>query len=387
MKKYGKTKQHAKDVREKQKCNRLQKPVANRLYKNTVFQMLFHQKKELLELYNGLNRSHYTNEEDLKIVTLENAVYMSMKNDLAFVLDMRLHMYEHQSTHNPNIPLRDLFYVSQEYQTLVDKKTLYGSRPVRIPAPRFVVFYNGTVKQPERQWMRLSDLYEVPEENPVLELKVLVLNINRGNNEELTEKCKTLKEYMLYIERIRYYVDVEKKSLQDAVETAVEECIKEGILADFLRKNKAEAIAVSIFEYDEEKELKLLREAEREYGRDEERIANIRKMVKKLNITVEQAMDMLDVPQKDRKNVMDMYRIDFGEENTVSIFEYDEEKELRLLREAEREYGIEIGMEKGKEEERVANIKKVMINLNLTAEQAMDVLEIPEEKREEYSRL
>ena len=110
-------------------------------------------------------------------------------------------------------------------------------------------------------------------------------------------------------------------------------------------------------------------------------------MVKKLNITVEQAMDMLDVPQKDRKNVMDMYRIDFGEENTVSIFEYDEEKELRLLREAEREYGIEIGMEKGKEEERVANIKKVMINLNLTAEQAMDVLEIPEEKREEYSRL
>ena len=106
----------------------------------------------------------------------------------------------------------------------------------------------------------------IPEENPVLELKVLVLNINRGNNEELTEKCKTLKEYMLYIERIRYYIDVEKKSLQDAVETAVDECIREGILADFLRKNKAEAIAVSIFEYDEEKELKLLRESEREYG-------------------------------------------------------------------------------------------------------------------------
>lgn len=308
MKRYGKTKYHAKDLREQQKSNRLQKTAVNRTYKNTVFQMLFHQKKELLELYNGLNRSHYTNEEDLKIVTLENAVYMSMKNDLAFVLDMRLHMYEHQSTHNPNISLRDLFYVSQEYQSLVDKKSLYGSKVVRIPAPRFVVFYNGTTKQPQRRWMRLSDLYEIPEENPMLELKVLVLNINRGNNEELTEKCKTLKEYMLYIERIRYYKEDEKKSLQEAVETAVDECIKEGILADFLRKNKAEAIAVSIFEYDEEKELKLLRESEREYGieigRDEECIANIKKMKVNLNLTVEQVMDVLEIPEEKRREYL-----------------------------------------------------------------------------------
>ena len=251
MKRYGKTKYHAKDLREQQKSSRLQRTAGSITYKNTVFQMLFYQKKELLELYNGLNRSHYTNEEDLKIVTLENAVYMSMKNDFAFVLDMRLHMYEHQSTHNPNIPLKDLFYVSQEYQALVDRKSLYGSKAVRIPAPRFAVFYNGTTKQPERRWMRLSDLYEIPQEDLVLELKVLVLNINRGNNEELTEKCKTLKEYMLYMERIRYYIDIEKKSLQDAVETAVDDCIKEGILDDFLRKNKDEAIVVSIFEYEE----------------------------------------------------------------------------------------------------------------------------------------
>lgn len=300
MKRYGKTKYHAKDLRERQKSNRLQRVAVNRMYKNTVFQMVFHQKKELLELYNGLNSSHYTNEEDLIIVTLENAVYMSMKNDLAFVLDMRLHMYEHQSSHNPNIPLRDLFYVSQEYQSLVDKKTLYGSKAVKIPAPRFVVFYNGTAKQPERQWMKLSDLYELPEDNIMLELKVLVLNINRGNNEELTEKCKTLKEYMLYIERIRYYVDREKKSLQDAVETVVEECIKEGILADFLRKNKAEAIAVSIFEYDEEKEIRLIREAER----DMEKIENMKLMMKNLNLTAEQAMDALEIPKEKRREYL-----------------------------------------------------------------------------------
>ena len=109
---------------------------------------------------------------------------------------------------------------------------------------------------------------------------------------------------MMYIERIRYYVEGEKKSLQDAVETAVDECIKEGILADFLRKNKAEAIAVSIFEYDEEKELKLLRESEREYGMDEACIANIRKMMKNLNLTAEQAMDILEVPVEKRREYL-----------------------------------------------------------------------------------
>ena len=272
-------------------------PVANREYKNTLFQMLFHQKKELLSLYNALNNSEYSNENDLQIVTLKNAVYMSMKNDLAFILDLHLHMYEHQSTQNPNMPLRDLFYVSQEYQKLVSEQSLYSSKMVKIPAPRFVVFYNGTQKQPEVQWMRLSDLYELPEENPMLELQVLVLNINHGNNEKLKEKCRTLQEYMLYIEKIRYYVTIEKKSLEDAVEIAVNECIRENILAAFLREHRAEAIAVSIFEYDAEKEMRLFRKAEREVGREEgrkigreegreegmckERISAIQRMLKK----------------------------------------------------------------------------------------------------------
>ena len=119
--------------------------------------------------------------------------------------------------------------------------------------------------------MKLSDLYELPEENPMLELQVLVLNINQGNNNELKEKCTTLQEYMLYVERIRYYIDKEQKTLQDAVEIAVDECIKENILAKFLRENKAEAIAVSIFEYDAEKEMRLFRKAEREVGREEGR--------------------------------------------------------------------------------------------------------------------
>ena len=118
------------------------KIIANREYKSTVFSMLFKEKKLLLGLYNALNGSNYTDEEELELVTLENAIYMSMKNDLAFILDCKLTLYEHQSTPNPNMPLRDLFYVAKQYEKLVSTKTLYSTRSVIIPAPHFVVFYN-----------------------------------------------------------------------------------------------------------------------------------------------------------------------------------------------------------------------------------------------------
>ena len=107
---------------------------ANRQYKDTVFRMLFSDKKNLLSLYNAINRTSYTDLEQLEIVTLENAVYMGVKNDLAFIVDMGLFLYEHQSTYNPNMPLRDLFYISREYQKLVDQKSLYSSTLQKIPA-------------------------------------------------------------------------------------------------------------------------------------------------------------------------------------------------------------------------------------------------------------
>lgn len=116
---------------------------ANRKYKDTVFRMLFSDKERMLELYNAVSGRHYENPDELQIVTLENAVYMGMKNDLAFLLDTGIYLYEHQSTINPNMPLRDLFYISSEYNGLVDKKSLYSSTVQKIPAPNFVVFYNG----------------------------------------------------------------------------------------------------------------------------------------------------------------------------------------------------------------------------------------------------
>ena len=233
--------------------------------------MLFKDKDKLLTLYNALNKSNYQNKDELEIVTLENAIYMTMKNDLAFILDCRLTLYEHQSTTNPNMPLRDLFYVSREYEKLVKNTSLYSSRSIRIPAPHFIFFYNGIKNQPERTMLKLSDLYQVQEEEPMLELQVLMLNINDGNNEELKESCQVLKDYMLYVNRVRENLYQRKMTLNDAVETAVTECIKEGILEDFFRENRGEVVPMSIFEFDEEREWRLIREAEYRYGLEDGR--------------------------------------------------------------------------------------------------------------------
>ena len=106
----------------------------NRNHKDTVFRMLFREKKELLSLYNAMNGSAYTNPDELRIVTLENAVYMSMKNDLAFLADFHLYLYEHQSTVNSNMPLRFLQYVAREYEKLTGEDSLYRRKRIALPA-------------------------------------------------------------------------------------------------------------------------------------------------------------------------------------------------------------------------------------------------------------
>ena len=242
-------------------------PAANRQYKDTVFRMLFSEKENLLSLYNAVTGNAYQNADDLKIVTLENAIYMGMKNDLAFMLETNIYLYEHQSTLNPNIPLRDLIYIGIEYQQYVDDKSLYSSRLQKIPAPKFMVFYNGTDAVDDRVELRLSNAYEHLAGEPDLELKVLMLNVNEGHNKELMEQCQTLKEYAIYVARVRKYTS--EMNLNDAVARAIGECIKEGILVEFLRKNRSEVKMVSILEYDKEWEEKKLRKAEYEAGRSE----------------------------------------------------------------------------------------------------------------------
>ena len=238
-----------------------------RNYKDTLFRMIFSDKEALLSLYNAMSGNDYDDPDELEIVTLENAIYMNKKNDLAFVIDSSLNLYEHQSTDSLNLPMRNLFYISRELEKLTRQQSLYSPKRVMVPTPRFIVFYNGKDTSWERKVEKLSDSYEQKMDNPELELKVTMLNINFGKNSELMKKCKTLFEYMQYVEKVRKYTAI--MSISQAVERAVNESIKEGILADFLLKNKAEAVQMSIFEYDEEKEMKLIRRDMMEIGREQ----------------------------------------------------------------------------------------------------------------------
>ena len=199
----------------------VKEPKANRNYKDTVFRMLFSDRKNLLSLYNAVNQTDYRNPEELEIVTLENAIYMGMKNDLAFIMDTNLYLYEHQSTYNPNMPLRDLFYICSEYQKLVDKKSLFSSTLQKIPAPNFIEFYNGSTAIADCTELRLSSAFEHLSGEPKLELIVTVLNVNEGHNAELMQHCNTLNEYAQYVARVRLYAA--DMSLDQAVERAVDE--------------------------------------------------------------------------------------------------------------------------------------------------------------------
>ena len=237
---------------------------ANRMYKSRIFAMLFSDRNELLKLYNAINGTSYDDPDLLQVNTLENAVYMSMQNDVSFIIDMRLNLYEHQSTYSPNLPVRYLLYVADVYSDYTKDMNLYGTKAVNLPTPRFVIFYNGQAEQPDRKELKLSELFSIPDADPSLELKAVMLNINKGHNRKLMETCRTLQDYAEYTFRVREYAA--EMPLDLAVEQAITECISEGILADFLRKNRAEAKKVSIYEYDEERHMRQTREEGMEEG-------------------------------------------------------------------------------------------------------------------------
>lgn len=240
-----------------------------RNYKDNVFCLLHRDRRNLLELYNGLNGTDYGNADDLAVVTLSDAICIQYRNDAAYTFNNDLSLYEQQSTENPNIPLRLLHYISEEYRHIISAKELYRQSMVKIPTPHFVIFYNGTKPQPERRTYRLSDLYQNPMAEPELELRATVLNINPGNNEELLRKCGTLHGYMEFVRKVR-----DKKAhmgTEEAVRGAVSECIREGILRDFFTSHKEEVIGVSIFEFDEELYKQAMREDGIEIGKEEGR--------------------------------------------------------------------------------------------------------------------
>lgn len=223
--------------------------------KDRLFRFLFEKDKEaLLQLYNALNGTNYHDASELQIVTIENAVYVVMKNDLAFVLAGTLNLYEHQSTYNPNIPVRFLIYLAEEYQKLIERAevSLYGSTRIKLPTPRCVVFYNGEKDSPEESVLKLSDAFANKERQADVELQVRMLNINYGHNKELMDRCRTLAEYAEFVAVSRQYIN-EGMKLQEALNEAIDYCLEHGILYEILREHWSEVLGMLLEEFDADK--------------------------------------------------------------------------------------------------------------------------------------
>ncbi len=292
------------------------KKKVNKKYKDTVFRMIFGKdRSELLKLYNAVNDSDYTNADDLEINTLEDAIYVSMRNDISFVFRDSLNLYEHQSTLNPNLPLRNLFYVADLLQEMTAEMNIYGSKRLTIATPRFIVFYNGEDDSRDIREYKLSEMFVKAEEHPQLELVVKIININNGQSNSILDNCRTLREYSQFVAAIRN--NRKTMSIEDAVVRAVDECIKQGILREFLLKNKARAIKMSIYEYDEKKQRRL----DREEGQELMLIRQTQKKIIK-NKTIETIADELETTIDEIKPIYDAVQKAPTDADPTEIYRY-----------------------------------------------------------------
>ena len=277
----------------------------NRIYKDRLYKMIFNDKSELLKLYNAINGTHYADPAMLTITTLDNAIYMTMENDLSFIIDMRLALYEQQSTVNPNLPLRFLMYIADIYSAYVKDMNIYSSKKLQIPLPSFVIFYNGVQSQPDKSEFLLSELFHPTSNEPALELKAVMLNINKGHNQKLMNACHTLRDYSEYVARIRTYSG--EMPLTDAVEKAITECIQENILQDFLLKNRAEAKAMSIYEYDEAKTMRMFRDEGYEEGKIQTTIEMCLEFNLSSNEILQRLMTKFQLSENEAREYFDKY--------------------------------------------------------------------------------
>ena len=224
----------------------------NRTYKDRLFKIIFEDKKELLSLYNALTGKNYQNPDELEINTIDDVIYMHLKNDMSFILDDWQNLFEQQSTFNPNQPLRGFFYFADLYKVKYFGKKIYSTRLLKIPTPQYIVFYNGTTNMPDKKELRLSDAFQQPTEQPDIEVIAHMLNINYGHNKELMERCRKLKEYAQFIDIIRHYLRENKQwSNEQAISKAIDDCIQNNILRDILQKERLRVMASILSEFDE----------------------------------------------------------------------------------------------------------------------------------------
>ncbi len=275
-----------------------------RNYKDTIFVDLFeHNKEELLALMNAILDTDVKDSSDLEIVTIKDSFFVTKFNDLAFICGGILNLYEQQSTFNPNMPLRLLCYVAEEYQNIIENehRNIYGSKLQKIPTPKFVVFYNGIMDADDKQILRLSDAFLNTSCKSDLDLSVLMININYGHNKSLMDKCQLLNNYSKFINIVKEKTNG-RNDKEVAINEAINFCISNDILSEYLQERRSTVLGSLIRGYDQETYDKFMKEEAYEEGlvegREEGQQDLLRMQLKKGLISLEQAIEFGYVPNK-----------------------------------------------------------------------------------------
>ena len=234
----------------------------NRRYKDSVFVDLFSSdrtaKDNFLALYNALYNTNYQSTAILKNIRLKQTMYMSFANDVSYLVDNKIIVLaEHQSTVNPNMPLRCLEYVTRLYEHIQNPRDRYSRVLKKIPVPVFYVFYNGRENIPAQKILRLSDSFIKQPETPTLELVVKLININYDKDSRIVKRCEPLGQYSLFVDAVRRHIAVDK---EHGFENAIKECIKNDILKEYLQRKSREVINMLIAEYDYDTDIAVQRE-------------------------------------------------------------------------------------------------------------------------------
>ena len=272
----------------------------NRKYKDRLFTFIFgnsENKAWTLSLYNAMNGSDYTNPDDIILNTIDNVVYMGMKNDVSFLMGDMMNFYEQQSTFNPNMPMRFLIYAGMVYSKYIEGDKSYhrfSKQQQYAPTPKCICFYNGTDKKQDKIVLSLSDSFKKGSE-PDIEVKVTMININYGHNKELLNACKPLDEYAWFVDKIRN----NKSTFEESIDMALTEMPDDFLIKSFLMANRAEVKRMCITEYDESRTLAEQREEGKAEGRAEGFLNALATLVQKGLITIADAANTANMTVSD----------------------------------------------------------------------------------------
>ena len=240
----------------------------NRRYKDSVFVDFFSEdrtaKANFLALYNALHGTDYQSTAILKNIRLKQVLYMSFANDVSYLVDNKIIVLaEHQSTINPNMPIRCLEYIARLYEQFYKSKEKYSRKQLAIPTPEFYVFYNGKEAYRGDSLLKLSDSFTQTHDEYALELSVKVVNINYDKASEILKLCKPLEQYSLFVDAVRRNIAVDK---EHGFEKAIKECIQNDILREYLQRKSKEVLNMLIGEYDYDTDIAVQREESFDMG-------------------------------------------------------------------------------------------------------------------------